>query len=306
MHSFILCFNRCSSSIEKMNRLIIINGISNICYQDQLTFSKLRFSRKENLKKCTSFEEQKSILIKKIWWNVLALKSKKVQSIFGEPFILALSSSAVFYLKAMSQISFNLFCSGDKGLISEIFGYEVDFTNIMNVSQISWLKIKISKNWDSFVHERAMITTTLISSCHWEILVPFLLAKEKTWKCVFNTNSGLLQNQTEKQIMPFKTTVNWLFRPHVADLFFIVTFAHQKIKALFCHFNFDYMANFVEKSFVFLFFYFEYNKRKEKYMLNSIVLQNLLNYSNVFYKPMNRPSHTYRFIMSGIHSWIKM
>ena len=39
----------------------------------------------------------------------------------------------------------------------------------------------------------------------------FLLAKEKTWKCVFNTNSELSQNRTEKQIMPFKTTVNWLF-----------------------------------------------------------------------------------------------
>ena len=47
--------------------------------------------------------------------------------------------------------------------------------------------------------------------------------------------------------MPFKTTVNWLFRPRVVDLLFIVTLAHQKIKALFCHFNFDYMANFVEK-----------------------------------------------------------
>ena len=40
----------------------------------------------------------------------------------------------------------------------------------------------------------------------------FLLAKEKkAWKCTFNINSELLQNRTEKQIMPFKTTVNWLF-----------------------------------------------------------------------------------------------
>ena len=34
---------------------------------------------------------------KKIWRNVLALKSKKVQGILGETFILALSSSAVFW-----------------------------------------------------------------------------------------------------------------------------------------------------------------------------------------------------------------
>ena len=40
--------------------------------------SKLRFSRKENLKKCTNFEEQKG--------------TRHI----GETFILALSSSAVF------------------------------------------------------------------------------------------------------------------------------------------------------------------------------------------------------------------
>ena len=36
---------------------------------------------------------------KKIWRNALALKSKKVQGIFGETFILALLSSAVFRLQ---------------------------------------------------------------------------------------------------------------------------------------------------------------------------------------------------------------
>ena len=38
-------------------------------------------------------------LEKKIWRNALALKSKKVQGIFGETFILALLSSAVFRLQ---------------------------------------------------------------------------------------------------------------------------------------------------------------------------------------------------------------
>ena len=57
-----------------------------------------------------------------------------------------------------------------------------------------------------------MRATTLISSCHWKTLKKiFLLVKEKIWKRVFNTNSELSQNGTEKQIMPFKTTVNWLF-----------------------------------------------------------------------------------------------
>ena len=39
----------------------------------------------------------------------------------------------------------------------------------------------------------------------------FLLARENTWKRVFNTNSKLSQNPTEKQIMLLKITLNWLF-----------------------------------------------------------------------------------------------
>ena len=40
----------------------------------------------------------------------------------------------------------------------------------------------------------------------------YLFACERTTlKRIFNTNSELSQNRTEKQIMPFKTTVNWLF-----------------------------------------------------------------------------------------------
>ena len=38
-----------------------------------------------------------------------------------------------------------------------------------------------------------------------------LLVKEKTWKQIFHTNSELSQNCTEKQILSFKTTVNWIF-----------------------------------------------------------------------------------------------
>ena len=44
--------------------------------------------------------------------------------------------------------------------------------------QLSWLKIKISKTENGFVDERAQITTTLISSCHWKTLVPFCLRKK--------------------------------------------------------------------------------------------------------------------------------
>ena len=53
------------------------------------------------------------------------------------------------------------------------------------------------------------MTTTLISFCHWKTLIPFCLRK-KTWKRIFNTNSKLSQNRTEKQIISSKTTINWL------------------------------------------------------------------------------------------------
>ena len=52
--------------------------------REKLTFSKLQFSQKENLKKCTNFEEQKGT--RYIWWG-------------GGTFIFALSSSAVFRLQ---------------------------------------------------------------------------------------------------------------------------------------------------------------------------------------------------------------
>ena len=73
--------------------------------------------------------------------------------------------------------------------------------------QISWLKISNFKNLrHGFVDDRALITTTLIFSCHWKLLVTFCLKK----KTPENTNNELSQNLTEKQTMPFKTTVNWL------------------------------------------------------------------------------------------------
>ena len=54
------------------------------------------------------------------------------------------------------------------------------------------------------------------------------------------------------------------FRPRVVDLSFIVTRAHQKIKALFCRINFDYATNFVEKCFVFLSILLLLSIKKEK------------------------------------------
>ena len=71
------------------------------------------------------------------------------------------------------------------------------------------------------MNERALITTTLISSCHWKTLVSsFCLRKKKIWKRSFNNNSELSQNRAEKQIiMPSNTTINWLFNDTWSYLF---------------------------------------------------------------------------------------
>ena len=58
-------------------------------------FKHLLLRKTDVLKTC----RKSKFLGKKIWRNALALKSKKVQGIFGETFILALSSSAVFRLQ---------------------------------------------------------------------------------------------------------------------------------------------------------------------------------------------------------------
>ena len=58
-------------------------------------FKHLLLRKTDVLKTC----RKSKFLGKKIWRNALALKSKKVQGIFGKTFILELLSSAVFCLQ---------------------------------------------------------------------------------------------------------------------------------------------------------------------------------------------------------------
>ena len=98
------------------------------------------------------------------------------------------------------------------GFYQSSLGNEIDFTDIMNVSpNILTKNENFKKLKHGFVDERTMTTMTIASFCHWKTLVPFCLQKKIPEKSIFNNNSGLLQNRTEKQIMPFKTTVTLLF-----------------------------------------------------------------------------------------------
>ena len=117
------------SSIKEINR-----------YVKHLLLRKtdvlLWFYRKENLKTCTTFEEQKGT--KYIRGNVY----------FGTVVFICLSSTK-------KCLRFLLICLDReiKGFYQSYLGNEADFMDIMNVSpQISWLKIKISKNWDTVLY----------------------------------------------------------------------------------------------------------------------------------------------------------
>ena len=69
----------------------------------------------------------------------------------------------------------------------------------------------------------------LISSCN--LPCTFLVAKEKTWKRIFNTNSELSQNRAEKQSMLSKTAINWLFNDVWCYLFIAWYFASLHIQS---------------------------------------------------------------------------
>ena len=111
-----------------------------------------------------------NFLKKKVWRNALALRIKKIQVIFRKTFILALLSSFLL----------NCFVQEIKGFYQGSLGNEVDFRDIMNVSPNILAKTEnFKKLRHGFVDERALITTTLISFCHWKSLVPVCLQKKR-------------------------------------------------------------------------------------------------------------------------------
>ena len=108
------------------------------------------------------------LLGKKIWRNAILWKAKRCKVYSGK---------RLFWYYCL-QLP-NLFCSGDKSLLLESLQNEVDFRDIMNVfANILAKNQNFRKLRQNFVDERALITTTLISSCHWKTLVPFCLQKK--------------------------------------------------------------------------------------------------------------------------------
>ena len=126
------------------------------------TWQKSKFLR-ENLKKCTSFEEQKGTryIQGKVYFGIIVFN--------------CLSST-----KPCLRFLLICFAWEIKGFYQSSLGNEIDFRDIMNVSPNilakDW-KFKIVRH--GFVDERALITTTSISFCHWKTLLPFCLRGER-------------------------------------------------------------------------------------------------------------------------------
>ena len=133
------------------------------------------------MKKWTSFEEQKVYKVysrKCLLWH----------------YCLQLS----FVYKIVSQISFNFFCSGDKRLLSDFLRkwgwfhkHNERFPKYLSQKLKFWKTVTRLCRWKSSDHN-INIFLSLENPC------AFLIAKGITWKSIFNANSELPQNRTEK------------------------------------------------------------------------------------------------------------
>ena len=121
---------------------------------------------------------EKKILGKKIWTNVVHWRGTRY--IRENVYFGIIGFSCLSFTKPCLRSILTCFAGEIKGFYQSFLGNEVDFRDIMNVSPNI-----LAKNWNfkklrhGFVDERALITTTLISSCHWKTLVPFCLRKKR-------------------------------------------------------------------------------------------------------------------------------
>ena len=131
--------------------------MSSLNEERKLTFSKLRFYWKENLKKCTTFGEQKG-----------------TRYIRGNVYFDIIVFTCLSFTKPYLRFLLICFDREIKGFYQSSLENEVDFTDTMNVSPNILAKNEnFKKLRQDFADERALLTTRLISFWDWETLVPF-------------------------------------------------------------------------------------------------------------------------------------
>ena len=126
------------SSIKEINKLIS-RGMSNIYYWEKLTFSKLVWKEiywKENLKKCSSFGKREGTryIVENVYFGIIVFSCH--------------SSTKLCLIFLLTWFALEI-----KDFYQSFLRNEADFRDIMNV-QISMLKIKISKNWDTVLETK--------------------------------------------------------------------------------------------------------------------------------------------------------
>ena len=130
----------------------------------------------QDLKKCTSLEEKKGK--RYIQGNIY----------FGIIVFNCLSTT-----KPCPRFVFICFAWEINGFLQSSSGNEVDFREIMNISPNILAKNlnfkKLRQFWRTVLEIKEQLITISISSS--KILLPLLLAKEKTWKHIFNTISAV-------------------------------------------------------------------------------------------------------------------
>ena len=190
---------------KEINRLIS-KGMSNIYYWEKLTFSKCRFSWKEKLKKCNSFEQQK--VTRYIWGNI---------------YLDIIVFCCPWSTKPCFRFPITCFVWETKGFYQSSLGNEIDFTDVINISPNILVKIKIKKNWDTVLymkeqwlqqHECLPVTR--------KPMYLFLCKKkpENAFLTLTVNYRKIVQKTKNKKIMPLKTTVNWLFNDIISHWLF--------------------------------------------------------------------------------------
>ena len=129
--------------------------------------------------------------------------------------------SSLFSTKQCLGFLLICFAREIKGSLSWFQGHNERFPKYLG-----W-KLKSQKTETEFCRWKSTDNNNINTFLSLENPCTFFLAKEKTWKRIFNTNSELLQIHKEKQIMPSKTTINWLFNDIWCSLF--ITFFDSNI-----------------------------------------------------------------------------
>ena len=157
------------------------------------------------MKKCTSFEKQKSTryIRENVYFAIIIFKCISLAKLF-------------------LRFLLSCFVREIKDFYQDFLENEVDFRDIMNVSP-NILKLKFENNEVRFFRWKSTDNNGINIFLSLENPWTFLLAKEKTRKQIFNSNSELSQNRTGKQIMSFKTTVNY-----VSEIYwYMMLFSHR-------------------------------------------------------------------------------